>query len=69
MSDEATKVGDIPWYRNLKGIHVLLVSFGCLILFFLTDWVVFDFAFIIGLIVGIIQLMKEQKAKKQDRKV
>jgi len=69
MSDEIIKARDIPWYRNLKGVHVVLVSFGCLILFFLTQWAVFDFAFVIGLIVGIIQLMKERKARKQDRKI
>lgn len=69
MPDKIVEGRRVPWYQNFKGFHIILISFGCLILFFLTQWSVFDFAFVIGLIIGIIQLVKERKARKQGKNV
>lgn len=54
----------IPWYQNFKGYQIILISLGCLVLYFVTGWGIFDFAFLIGLIIGIVQMVKERKNKK-----
>ncbi len=53
----------IPWYQNFNGIQIILFSFFCLGVFLFTNLYIFVWAFLISLIVGIIKIVKERKAK------
>lgn len=64
MNEKSPDSKHVPWYQSFKGVHLILISLGCLALFFITQWAIFDWAFLIGLIVGIVQVVKEKKAKK-----
>ncbi len=65
MNEKVPDSKQVPWYQSFKGVHLILISLGCLVIFFITQWAIFDWAFLIGLIVGIVQIVKERKAKKQ----
>ncbi len=60
----------IPWYQRFKAKHVFIFSFACLLAYLgpsfvwgVTGWVIFDYIFLIGLIVGCFQLYSERKNK------
>lgn len=65
MNEKTPDPKQAPWYQSFKGVHLILISLGCLVVFFITQWAIFDWAFLIGLIVGIVQVVKERKTKKQ----
>lgn len=62
-----TKNTNIPWHRNFKGWHIIIISFVSLFLFYVTDATIFDWIFLIGLIFGIVQTIKDYNQKKTNK--
>ena len=63
IEDGLKKDNTVPWYRNLKWQHLLLVSLVCLIIYFATGGYIWDFIFLIALIFAIIDFIKSRKKK------
>lgn len=63
IKEEIKKDNKIPWYRNLKWQHLLLISLVSLIIYLTTGGYIWDFIFLIALIFAIITFVKSRKKK------
>lgn len=56
-----TSVNKIPWHRNFKWWHILLISLFSGFLYFATGMAIFDYILVIGFIYSIVLAVKSRK--------
>ena len=61
MQDGSNTGNAVPWYKNLRGYQMICISIIFVSVFLATNLEIFDWAFFVFLIFGIIEMFRERK--------